>query len=80
MPIRKRLLGFAFASADLLVELSEDGRVAMALGSGPTAGVGPECFQGQPLIDRVARGTGKGLTKAIAGLKPGARTGAPTSL
>jgi hypothetical protein len=29
MEIRTRLLGFAFASADLLVELSPDGRVAM---------------------------------------------------
>ncbi|HEX8470623.1 MAG TPA: EAL domain-containing protein, partial [Brevundimonas sp.] len=75
MPIRKRLLGFAFASADLLIELSADGRVAMALGSGPAAGVGPEAFQGLPLIDRLAPGGGKILMKALAGLKPGARTG-----
>lgn len=75
MPIRKRLLGFAFASADLLIELSADGQVAMALGSGPAAGLGPEAFQSRPLIDRVARGTGKILASAIAALKPGARTG-----
>ena len=75
MPIRKRLLGFAFATADLLVELSADGRVAMALGSGPAPGVGPDAFQSRPLIDRMAPGSGKVLTKAIAGLKPGSRTG-----
>ena len=76
MPIRERLLGFAFASADLLIELSPDGCVAMALGSGPAAGIGPKAFQGRPLSDRVASGVGKALTTAISGLRPGARTGA----
>jgi EAL domain-containing protein (putative c-di-GMP-specific phosphodiesterase class I) len=76
MPIRKRLLGFAFASADLLVELSPDGCVAMALGVGPASGIGPEVFQSKPLADRLAPGGAKMLNKALSALRPGARTSA----
>jgi EAL domain-containing protein (putative c-di-GMP-specific phosphodiesterase class I) len=76
MEIRKRLLGFAFASADLLVELSPDGRVAMALGMGPAAGMGPEAFQGRPLADRLAPAGAKMLARALEALRPGARTSA----
>ena len=75
MPIRKRLLGFAFASADLLVELSPDGRVAMALGSGPAAKVGPEAFQNHPFIDRLSPASARSLAATLAGLKSGARVG-----
>ncbi|NBW07771.1 MAG: EAL domain-containing protein [Caulobacteraceae bacterium] len=76
MSIRQRLLGFAFASADLLIELSPDGRVMMALGMGPVAGMGPEIFQGRPFADRLAPGGGKILGRAMEALKPGARTSA----
>jgi len=76
MEIRTRLLGFAFASADLLVELTPDGRVAMVLGVGPATGFGPEVFQGQPLADRLASGGGKLLNKALTAMRPGARTSA----
>ena len=76
MEIRKRLLGFAFASADLLVELSPDGCVAMVLGVGPAASHGPEVFQGKPLVDRLAPGGGKLLNKALSAMRPGARTSA----
>jgi EAL domain-containing protein (putative c-di-GMP-specific phosphodiesterase class I) len=76
MEIRTRLLGFAFASADLLVELSPDGRVVMALGVGPAAGHGPEVFQNKPLADRLGPGGGKILNKALTALRPGARTSA----
>jgi EAL domain-containing protein (putative c-di-GMP-specific phosphodiesterase class I) len=76
MPIRKRLLGFAFATADLLVELSPNGCVVMALGVGPAGGIGPDVFQSKPLADRLAPGGGKILTKALGALRPGARTSA----
>lgn len=75
MPIRKRLLGFAFASSDLLIELAPDGRVTMALGSGPGAGAGPETFQGQLLSERVGKVGAKALGEMLATLKSGARAG-----
>ena len=75
MPIRKRLLGFAFASADLLVELTPQGVVAMALGSGPSATTGPETFQNRPFTDRLTRASAAALSSRLEGLKPGARLG-----
>jgi len=75
MPIRKRLLGFAFASSDLLVELSPDGAVAMVLGSGPVASVGPAAFQSQPFVDRLTTESARKLTPILKGLKPGGRLG-----
>jgi len=75
MPIRKRLLGFAFASSDLLIELSPDGAVAMVLGSGPVASVGPAAFQSQPFVDRLTAESARKVTTILKGLKPGGRLG-----
>jgi len=75
MSIRKRLLGFAFASADLLLELGPDYEVVMAMGSGPTAAVGPDRFQGSALADRIGKASIAALTKALSALAPGTRIG-----
>ncbi len=75
MPIRKRLLGFAFASSDLLVELDAEGRVALALGSGPSADMPAAALHGRALTDIVAPGDTAVLNQALAALRPGARVG-----
>lgn len=75
MPIRKRLLGFAFASSDLLIELDADRRVALALGSGPSPEVACAALQGQPLADMVVAADLPVLNQALTGLRPGARIG-----
>ncbi|CAN5272330.1 hypothetical protein BH10PSE2_BH10PSE2_23820 [soil metagenome] len=75
MPTRTRLLGFAFATADLLLELRPDGGVELALGAGPSPGVGTHAFQGRPVYDRIDAASGDAVSAAIAQLKPGARFG-----
>ena len=77
--IRKRLLGFAFASADLLLELDAEGSPVFAMGSGPAAAHPAEGFCGQPLSNRVAAASVQPLDAVLKGLRPGARS-APLEL
>lgn len=79
MTIRKRLLGFAFASSDLLLELNAEGATVFALGSGPTAGLSAERFCGGDLSAAVAPQCVDGLNALLTGLTPGARS-APIEL
>lgn len=79
MTIRKRLLGFAFASSDLLLELNAEGATVFALGSGPTAGMAAESFCGVALWNRLAPQCVEGLDALLKGLTPGARS-APIEL
>lgn len=79
MTIRKRLLGFAFASSDLLLELDANGSTVFALGSGPTAGLSGESFCGVALGDRVAPQCVEALNVLLKGLTAGARS-APIEL
>ncbi|MFN3814819.1 EAL domain-containing protein [Brevundimonas sp.] len=48
MSLTRSLLGLAFASADLLVEVDADGRISLALGAPPGGGA-PEALKGSSL-------------------------------
>ena len=73
MSIRHRILGLAFASGDLLLELTADGTVALALGAGPAAGCGLEAFQSKRLADRLISRDGRPVLELLGDIKPGAR-------
>ena len=77
--IRKRLIGLAFASSDLLLELDARGATVFGLGSGPTAGLSAESFCGVALWNRVAPASVEALNGVLKSLKPGARS-APVEL
>lgn len=77
--IRKRLLGFAFASADLLLELDAKGSTVFGMGAGPTADLSAERFCGVALWNRVAPASVEALNGVLKSLRPGART-APIEL
>ena len=79
MTIRKRLLGFAFASSDLLLELDAKGSTVFGLGAGPTAGLSAESFCGVALWNRVAPASVEALDGVLKALRPGARS-APVEL
>lgn len=74
MPMRTRLLGLAFASADLLIELDAQGRVVFALGSGPHTDLPSERLVGSSLADMLNDGSAEALRSALADLAPGRRT------
>lgn len=71
-----RYLGFAFASADLLLEIDADDRVAFALGATQRAlGCAQEDLVGRPLRDLIAEDD-QGVVRAVLeGLEPAARRG-----
>ena len=48
MSLTRSLLGLAFASADLLMEVGADGRIGLALGAAPGGGT-PEVLKGSSL-------------------------------
>ena len=77
--IRTRLLGFAFASADLLLELDARGQTVFGLGSGPTIDLSAESFCGVALWNRVAPTSVDALNGVLKTLRPGARS-APVEL
>ncbi|WGM31595.1 EAL domain-containing protein [Brevundimonas sp. NIBR11] len=77
--IRKRLLGFAFASADLLLELDGEGATVFGMGSGPAAGLSAESFCGAALSSRIDPISIDKLDDVLKSLRPGART-APVEL
>lgn len=74
MSIRHRLLGLAFASGDLLLELTPEGVVVLTLGAGPATDVTPESFRDQPLLDKLVQRDGLPPLQHLNDLAPGART------
>ncbi len=71
-----RLLGFAFASADLLVEVSADGAVTFAIGAGELlAGQSETSLIGRPWASLVDRRDQPMLQALFEGLEPGTRAG-----
>lgn len=74
MSIPKRLLGLAFASSDLLLELEPDGKVVFALGSGPEVETPAERLAGSSLLDCVAEASAKIVQAVVSGLAPGVRS------
>ncbi len=76
MPHRKRLLGFAFASADLLVELSPEGTIAFAIGASEAlSGASADDLIGKDWGDFVDPGDRAMLAMLLQGLEPGRRAG-----
>ncbi|WP_309627833.1 EAL domain-containing protein [Brevundimonas sp.] len=74
MTISKRLLGLAFASSDLLLELDAKGAVAFGLGSGPSADLSAESFTGIALKHRIAPESTQPVKTLLKSLRPGARS------
>lgn len=77
MPLRaNRLLGFAFASADLLIEIAPDGTIAFALGASEAlSGAAETQLVGRAWRDFVDPGDRRTLSMLIEGLEPGRRAG-----
>ncbi len=75
-----RFLGFAFAAADLLVEVAPDGAVTFAMGAGEAlVGVSDTAMVGRKWRDLID-GSDHAMTRALfGGLDPGARAG-PVSI
>lgn len=69
-----RLLGLAFASSDLLLELDGDGRIALALGSGPSPELGLVGLQGRLLADLLTPETARAFAATLSDLKSGSRS------
>lgn len=74
MSIRNRLLGLAFASSDLLLEIERDGRIAFGLGSGPSAQTSAESLIGSSLFDGIGKASAKLLERVVADLAAGSRS------
>lgn len=76
MSISKRLLGLAFASADLLLEVDPAGTIVFALGCSPTAGAAADALVGASLFDRVGKVSAGVIKTVLTDLAPGARSSA----
>ncbi|MFN4092081.1 MAG: EAL domain-containing protein [Brevundimonas sp.] len=75
MNTKSRLLGLAFATADILVELDADGAVAFAMGSAPAADCAPpETWVGRRLTDIMGKASQAAFRTAVAGLSDGVRS------
>jgi EAL domain-containing protein (putative c-di-GMP-specific phosphodiesterase class I) len=71
-----RLLGFAFASADLLVEIAPDGVIAFAMGASEALSGAPEtALVGQAWGDFIEPVDRRMLKMLLEGLEPGRRAG-----
>lgn len=71
-----RLIGFAFASADLLIEVSTAGEIAFAMGASEALSGSPEtALVGRAWRDFVDPADHGMLAMFLAGLEPGARAG-----
>ncbi|MDP3489781.1 MAG: EAL domain-containing protein [Phenylobacterium sp.] len=72
----KALLGFAFASADLLIETTADGQISMALGAGEAlAGSKDRALEGASLVDFIAADDRELVKMVFKGLGEGMRAG-----
>ena len=72
----KSLLGFAFASADLLIEVTAEGKISVALGAGEAlAGSEDRNLRGARLADFVAAEDRQLVSVLLGGLEDGRRAG-----
>jgi EAL domain-containing protein (putative c-di-GMP-specific phosphodiesterase class I) len=74
MPMRARLLGLAFASADLLIELDDQGTVVFALGSGPCPELPCDSMVGRPFAEKLTGADVAVFRARLAELAPGRRS------
>lgn len=74
MSIKSRLLGMAFAAADLMFELDR-GRVVFAAGAGPAPGIMPsDAWTGQSLDTLITPASRPRVRAALDALQPGVRS------
>src|SRR5687768_9624702 len=75
-PSMLQLLAFVFASADMVLEIADGGRVAFATGAaGRLLGRGSETLLGRPWREFVDICDAELVDAAIAGIRPGERRG-----
>lgn len=74
MTLSTRLLGMAFAAADVLIELDEHGVVRFALGAGPTSSLPVAHWVGQRFTDCVTPDSANAINAALKAVKPGFRS------
>ena len=75
MSFKSRLLGLAFASADVLIELDGERRVSFAIGAGPADGVDPgQAWSGRPIDDLLGPADRVRVGLAFDDLTPGGRS------
>ncbi|AYG95962.1 EAL domain-containing protein [Brevundimonas naejangsanensis] len=74
MTLTPRLLGLAFAAADALVEVDEEGVVRFALGSAAAPGQQTAQWVGKPLGDRLSVSSAAPVARLLADLRPGERS------
>jgi EAL domain-containing protein (putative c-di-GMP-specific phosphodiesterase class I) len=75
MSFQSRLLGLAFAAADVLVEVDGDTKVTLALGAGVTAGADPgRLWSGKRFTDILSATSRQPVAKALHALQSGGRT------
>lgn len=73
MSLTRNLLGMAFASADLLVEVDEKGRIVLALGAAPD-GIDTESLKGRLLANLFTPASGVDVAGALASRTQGRTT------
>jgi len=77
---RDRFMAFSFASADLLLEVTQDGRVRFAMGSVAPLGMrDASALEGRQLRDLVRPADQPLLEQLVSRLSPGLRSG-PTAM
>lgn len=74
MQTKSRLLGFAFAAADALLELDADGKVTFCLGAGPDAATPLAGWRGRALADLLSPEDAEAVAAAVGSLGPGERS------
>lgn len=74
MTLTPRLLGLAFAAADALIEVDEEGVVRFALGSAAAPGQQTAQWVGQSFGDRLSVGSAAPVRRLLADLRPGERS------
>lgn len=73
--MKSRLLGLAFASADLLLEIDGERRVAFAMGAGPSRGMDPSAaWTGRSLDSLLGKASLSAVTTALDAMAPGVRS------
>lgn len=75
MNTKSRLLGLAFASADILIELDQEGRIVLAIGSPPAPDcAAPESWPGRHLLEFFDKAGQAAFDTAVEGLAVGVRS------
>ena len=74
MSVKTRLLGLAFASSDLLLEIDGAHRMTLVLGSGPSPELGLPQLQGRRLHEILTPASASSLAATLQALRPGMRS------